>query len=231
MPLPKEAIKYLEKKKIKVKTRHELMWNGEHQVAFTVAEMLQAALLEDVKVSLEKALKSGQTFEAWQKSTVTKFVRDRHWVSARGSVPIKERMRVVYDTNLRTAYSHGSLERKQRNVDVLPYWQWVRGPSRVPRPEHQAYWSMVLPATDKFWQAYYPPCEYGCKCRVIPVTAARARAVGVSASPDITTTTWRSGKTTRRVPRGVHPSFAGGTERMTYALRKQAVRDRRAWAK
>jgi SPP1 gp7 family putative phage head morphogenesis protein len=37
------------------------------------------------------------------------------------------------------------------------------------RPEHQALNGITLPANDPFWDAYYPPNDWGCRCTAVEV--------------------------------------------------------------
>lgn len=231
MVLPKVALDYLASKGITVDKRHAAMWDGEHSVAFTVASVSRVDLLENIKASLERALKNGTTFEAWQKKTVDSFVADKTWPSARGDMSVKERMRVVYETNLRSAYAQGSIENKKRAIKVMPYWQYIASVSARQREEHRAYYGLVIAATDPWWTHYYPPSDYGCKCGVIALTAARARAIGISKAPTIKWEMWKSGGKKKRVPVGVGPSFAYDKINGGYAARQAAVRSKAKWAR
>lgn len=66
------------------------------------------------------------------------------------------RLRVIYDTNLRTTHSEGQWQHIQRNKDTFPYLKYDANNSEHPRLEHSAWDGLVLPVDDPFWQAHYP---------------------------------------------------------------------------
>jgi len=58
-----------------------------------------------------------------------------------------------------------------------PYWQYQSlGDGRV-RPSHAALDGIVLPAGSHFWESHFPPWEWGCRCQVLPLSAADVAAL------------------------------------------------------
>jgi len=54
----------------------------------------------------------------------------------------------------------------QAQKDILPLLKWnTVGDARV-RDEHKALEGIVKPVDDKFWDTYYPPIDWGCRCDV-----------------------------------------------------------------
>jgi len=96
------------------------------------------------------------------------------------------RTRVIYDTNLRTAYQAGRYQ-QMTDPDVLasrPYWQYCHGDSRHPRPEHLAWNGMALDADDPWWSTHYPPNGWGCKCKVVPLSRGDMNRAGKDEADD-----------------------------------------------
>jgi len=68
------------------------------------------------------------------------------------------------------AYAAAQHEVMVEQKAVLPYWKYLTvGDERV-REAHAALHGLILPADDPFWNDHFPPWDWGCRCRVIPVT-------------------------------------------------------------
>lgn len=183
------------------------LWQEEHGRAFTVAGAMVDDLLKDLQTALQAALDAGETeqdFAAFFRATAARF----GWEPRKG---VAWRARLVFRTNLSTAYSVGRYRqmREPSMLQVRPFWRYRHGGSRDPRPEHQGWDGLILPADDPWWQTHYPPNGWGCSCYVEPLTARQAEAAGgVSPSPSITWVERQAGGETVRVPEGIDPGWA-----------------------
>lgn len=148
-------------------------------------------MLEDFQNAIDDAIAKGEPYETFAKrfdQIVTK-----HGWSYNGSRGW--RSRVIYETNLKTAYAAGRF--KQMNEPAVkkafPFWQYVHGLERVPvtpREEHLAFDGKVLAADDLWWLTYYPPNGWKCGCGVRPVSNIRLKRLGKTGadpSPSIKT--------------------------------------------
>lgn len=121
------------------------------------------------------------------------------------------RLKVIYDTNLRTAHSEGQWQRIQRNKDDFPYLKYDANNSEHPRLEHSAWDGLVLPVDDPFWQAHYPVKAWGCKCGVVQLDEDTLDELGLKPAepPQEETYTYINKRTgeMQRIPKGVDPSF------------------------
>ncbi len=155
-----------------------------HDRAFVVAGAMKEALLEDIHQAMIEGLRGKLSFEAW----LERFddIVARHGWSYRGGR--EWRARVIYETNLRTARAAGRFK-QMRHPDTLaafPYWRYVHASTRVPsepREEHESWDGLILPATDPWWETYYPPNGWRCSCGVEAITAAEMRRT--KGQPDI----------------------------------------------
>jgi hypothetical protein len=69
------------------------------------------------------------------------------------------------------AYQAARYQLMQRNVDALPYWQYLTMEDENVRKEHWDLRRLILPANSPFWIDHYPPWDWGCRCQVVPVSA------------------------------------------------------------
>lgn len=179
--IPKEALAWLKSKKLTPGFDYRDIWREEHSLGFTVAKMTQLDLLQDVKTILEEALASGQTFTQFREILKPMLVKRGWWGVQMMDDPLTQesrsvqlgsdrRLRVIYDTNMRTARSAGQWERIERTKRAMPYLLYTLGPSREHRQEHLQWADLCLPVDDPFWQTHIGPNGWGCKCGVRQVS-------------------------------------------------------------
>lgn len=219
---PKEAVEYFRQKGFAIGFDHQDVWQAQHQCGFTVAKVMQMDILEDIRKAVDAALADGTTLEHFAK-TLTPTLEAKGWWGRKEMIdPVtgeaKEvqlgsprRLKVIYDTNLRTAHSEGQWQRIQDNKDTFPYLEYDGNNSESPRHEHSGWDKLVLPVGDPFWQAHFPVKEYGCKCRVIPRTLRQLERSGtpIGQTPEVPTRPFVNQRTgeLQQIPLGVNPSF------------------------
>ncbi|MGE4297536.1 MAG: DUF935 family protein [Desulfovibrionaceae bacterium] len=125
--------------------------------AFTVAGMARRDQVEAVQSSLTKALAGGRGFEGWRK--------DNAALLAETGLP-RWRLETIFRTNVQSAYMAGRYAQMQRVAKTRPYWRYVAVGDRRTRPEHLALHGLVYPADHSFWDSYYPPNGFRCRCTV-----------------------------------------------------------------
>lgn len=182
------------KRKLNLPTDSYLDLEGkEHDYAFVVAGANRNDILADFRAAVDKAIIDGTTLDEFRRDfddIVAKFGWDynggRRW-----------RSRIIYDTNLYSSYNAGRYEQQQSMKDYRPYLQYVhRDGQKHPRPLHQSWDDLVLPADDPFWQSHYPINAYGCHCSVIAHSERSLKREGLSVgtSPKINYVTKELGK-------------------------------------
>lgn len=220
---PTEAVDYLRQKGYRIGFDHRDVWQHEHQAAFTVAKAMQVDLLQDIREQVDQALELGTTFAEFKANLMPNLVRRGWWGKATMADPLtgeeKEvqlgsprRLKVIYDTNLRTAHAEGQWQRIQSAKAALPYLMYDHTPSAHERKQHAAWDGLVLPVDDPWWQAHYPVKAWGCKCRVIQLGPRQLERLGKSvgeapADEMVSYTNQRTGET-QAIPAGVDPAFA-----------------------
>ena len=146
-----------------------------HDRAFMVAGVMQADLLHDLRKAVDQAVQGGSIGEF--RKQFDSIVAKHGWTgwTGEGSAAGEAwRTRVIYQTNVATAYAAG---RRAQLLDPellarRPYWKYVHNDGVAhPRPHHKLWGDMglTLRHDDPFWNTHYPPNGWGCKCRVVAV--------------------------------------------------------------
>lgn len=176
-PPPRDALDWFRAKGLKPSFDWADVWREEHAVAFTVAKMLHLDLLADVRAEVDRALAEGLTFHDFQKRLAPVLQEKGWWGVKELTDPLTgetkqvqlgspRRLRVIYDTNLRTARAAGQWARIRRTQNSHPYLLYTVGPSREHRPEHLSWHGTLLPVDDPWWKTHFVPNGWGCKCRI-----------------------------------------------------------------
>lgn len=189
------------------------VYGQEHDWAFVVAGANRDEIVQDFREAVERAISDGRTLDQFRRdfdSVVARYGWDykggRNW-----------RSRVIYETNLRSSYGAGRFEQLQALKAVRPYWEYVHSDAvQHPRPLHEAWNGLVIPADDPFWVTHFPPNGWGCQCTVRALNdrdLARLGKKGPDQAPAIEYEVRTigqnsaSGPRTVRVPAGIDPSF------------------------
>lgn len=209
---PREAIAFLLQKGSVGTRRWDDVWKAGHTRAFMVAGVQAGDLLEGVRRAVQRGIAEGTTLAAFR-ADLQPLLERLGW-AARGEGYVGWRTRLVYETNLRSAYAAGDYEQRTEPevLEAFPYWRYRHSGARDPRPEHKAWDGLVLRADDPWWQTHHPPNGWGCGCWVEPLTAAelgRLGKPGPDSAPPIVTRVWtdRASGRTERVPVGIDPGW------------------------
>jgi SPP1 gp7 family putative phage head morphogenesis protein len=209
---PIEAITFL-RNKINVPTATWTdLWQEEHSVGFTVAGATQKALVSDFHDAVNKAVADGTTLEEFRKD-FDRIVAQYGWDYNGGR---DWRSRIIFDTNMSTAYAAGRWQQIQQVKQQRPYLRYVHLEGQAhPRPEHAAWHNTILPVDDPWWQTHYPPNGWNCHCTVESLNERDLARYGLSVSAQapqgrmvqhvIQTS---GGLRTVLAPEGIDPGFA-----------------------
>lgn len=187
---PKRAISYLKSKGYKITWDWEEMWQDAHARAFTVAKVTRLNILEDIRSALQKALDEGKT-DRWFRKELEPELQRKGWWGPRDTtdpvtgepVTIQQgspwRLDTIFRTNISVLYSAGRWAEQMENVDDRPYWMYTGINDSHTRKAHLLPHNLVLRYDDPFWQAFYPPNGWRCRCGVIALSTADVRARGL----------------------------------------------------
>ena len=143
------------------------------------------------------------------------------------------RLTLIYDTNVRQAGIAGQWERVQATKRMFPFLRYVTQADERVRSEHAAWHNLVLPVDDPWWDTHTPQNAYRCRCYVVSMSQ-RQYDRGTSPTgaplnkqaPSEELREWENPRTgvIIKVPKGVHPAFAGnpGKDRLAGLQRLEA---------
>jgi SPP1 gp7 family putative phage head morphogenesis protein len=184
VPRPVEAMEFLSRKaNIDTDRWNDLKW-GEHSHAFTVAHSVDANVCDKIHGLLNKAMADGEAFGTFKKGMLEMMANEGWYGGAGHSKDEKEyvnwRIRVIYDTNMKTAYAAGHYRQQTRHAEMRPIWEYVSklvGKNR--REDHLALHGKAFRFDDPIWNEIYPPNGWGCECSVITLSESGAEREGV----------------------------------------------------
>lgn len=224
---PSEAAAYLERRGQLTKTfAWQDLWQDEHAQQFTVSRLARLDLLQDIRelitgsvggeLSRRDFMRDAQALLAkagwWGQKTVIDEVTKMEVTTTFDPA----RLKLIYDTNTRMAYSAGLWERMARNRKTHPYVRYITQRDDRVRPAHRAWDGVTLPQDDPFWRTHYPPNGWRCRCRAVAVSQReydRGQTPGGGAmkktAPPVEMRDWIDRRTgeIKRVPVGIDPGF------------------------
>lgn len=173
---PAKAIEYFKAKGYAITWSWLDLWQEAQAKAFTVAGVTKLEILQDVRDALGSALNEGKTLADFTKE-LTPLLQKKGWwginaqadkqtgeMTGKGLTP--RRLKTIYQTNMQTAYMAGRYKSQIDNAADRPFWQYVAVMDRRTRPSHSALNGRVFRCDDPFWQSFYPPNGFNCRCRV-----------------------------------------------------------------
>lgn len=206
----REAIQFFLEKTNLPTTRWQDNYGRSNARAFSVAGAMCDDLIADFREEVTKALTDGTTLEEFR--TAFDDIVTRHGWEHVGEPGW--RARVIYETNLSTAYSAGRYVQmtEPETLAAFPFWEYVHSGARDPRPDHLAWDGLCLAADDPWWDTHYPPNGWGCGCRVRVLSRrglARRGRTGPDQAPPIVRVPYLDPATGERrmVPAGIDPGF------------------------
>jgi SPP1 gp7 family putative phage head morphogenesis protein len=176
----REAIDFFARKRNLPSARFDEVRSGLHAEAFTAAGATSEALLADLRAAVDRVIQGGVTLADFRRD-FDEIVARTGW---KHTGTAAWRARVIYETNMRTAFMAGRWAQIQRAKTILPYLRYVtRDDDRV-RFEHAQWHNIVLPADHPFWKTHYPPNGWGCRCDVEPINARGLRRLGLKVTAE-----------------------------------------------
>ncbi len=207
-----EAVDYFRQKTNMPSAHWTAVMDEAHARAFAVAGATKKALIEDFRQAVDKAISQGTGFGEFKRD-FDDIVKRHGWVHHGHP---QWRARVIYESNMSTAYAAGRYAQMTRpeTLEAFPYWQFVHTPVAHPRIMHLAWNGLTLKADDPWWDTHYPPKGWGCRCIASVVSEGGLRRMGKTKPDTAPETKWTTyvNKTTgvvTRVPEGVDPGWVG----------------------
>ncbi|MBQ4814587.1 minor capsid protein, partial [Pseudoalteromonas luteoviolacea] len=175
-----EAISNLKSKvQIPTETYKDLLGHI-HARAFTVAGATKTELLNDLYKAVLAANENGETITDFR-ARFDKAVAKHGWSynGKRGW-----RTQVIYQNNKNTARAAGRWQQQERVKHRRPYLLYLTaGDSRV-RPQHNAWNYILLSIEHNFWHTHYPPNGWNCRCKIVSLSDADIKRMGLTVTSD-----------------------------------------------
>jgi len=163
--------------------------DGYGKISATVAESSRRKLGEKL---IKNAYKfSAAKTEAMQRDMSAMMVgSDGNPLSFANYRKMADSLNIQYNKNWmqtewNTATSSGMMADKWQgyvdDADVTPYLEYITAKDERVRAEHAELDGVIRPVDDDFWNTYYPPLEWNCRCDVVQVTNPDAKPTDISA--------------------------------------------------
>lgn len=187
---PADAVRFFAAKGEALSWDYTDTWRGANARAFTVAKATSLDVLRTIRSEVARAVGTGQTFDAFKRALRPR-LQDLGWWGRQevldadtGELSTVQlgsdrRLRTIYQTNVQTANMAGLYKRLSANAADRPYWRYTAVMDGRTRPAHAALHGRVWRWDDPVWEVIFPPCGWGCRCRVVAMTESEFGALGV----------------------------------------------------
>ncbi len=142
--------------------------------AFTVSRLARADMVGEIFESIEKALAEGVSFGAWRKPLASVW-EENGWTGIRAW-----RVDNIFRTNIQTAYNVGRYKQMQAVAKARPFWQYSAVNDSRTRPTHRALHGRVYRHDSPFWDTFYPPNGFRCRCKVKTLSERQVKERGLT---------------------------------------------------
>lgn len=186
---PKKAVEYFESKGYAVSWDWWDTWQEAHARAFTVAKVTKMEILQDIRASVDSAIREGKTLATFRKELEPKLKAHGWWglqkvVGPDGTerevmLGSPWRLRTIYRTNTQTALNVGRWREFAENAGDRPYLQFVAVLDSKTRNTHRALHGKVFHIDDPIWDTHAPPLDWGCRCRLRALSKEDVEAKGL----------------------------------------------------
>lgn len=216
---PEQAIAFFRSKGYLETYSWEDAWQEDHARAFTVAKAMERDVLEAIRAAVDQAIADGTTLQQFRTELQPQLEAMGWWGKAEGfdgqqvQLGSPSRLRVIFDTNLRTSYAVGRWQRAVAGKDRRPFMRYVAVLDRRTRSQHRAWHGTILPIDHPWWGTHFPPCGWGCRCTntTLDQRTIDARGWKVTEEPIVfPARTYRNKRTgvVSEVPGGIDPGWA-----------------------
>lgn len=224
---PQEAVDYLQGRGQLAQTFNwQDVWQEEHAHQFTVSRLANLDILEAMRDGILSSVKGDSSRQDWTKNAKELLIQAGWWGKKSLSDPATgeivtttfdpARLKLIFDTNTRMAYSAGLWQRIDRNKQTHPYIRYITRRDERVREQHRSWDNLTLPVDHPFWKTHFPPNGWRCRCRAMSISQAEYDK-GLSplgealnkAAPKIEYRDWVNKRTgvVERVPMGIDPGF------------------------
>lgn len=238
---PETALAFFKAKGLQPTFSYADMVREEHDLAFTVAKMMDLDLLKTVQDQVTRAVTEGKSIGAFRRELGPVLKAAGWWGTDVLQDPLTgelveaqlgsaHRLNTIFRSNLQSAYSVGRWERIVENAEDAPWLMYDAVDDFRTRPEHAKLDSIILPVSDPFWRAFMPPNGYNCRCGVIQLSDRDLARMGLvpSKRPRVKMVDWTNPRTGRveRIPAAIDPGWNHNPGMERFGSIKAVARDK-----
>jgi len=133
---------------------------------FIVAHIQSQDSLKMLKEEASEAIRQGLTFNDFQKNIKLEgFMPDNPYY-----------LRTNFNTAINNSHLAGQWAEFQKDKDIFPYLRYLAVIDGRTRDEHIELHGIVRELNDPFWDTYYPPNGWNCRCSVEQLTKDEAES-------------------------------------------------------
>lgn len=176
---PAEAIRFLQDKVAVTREEFDRLSDAAKARAFTVSGLARVDMVEAVRRSMLDAMEQGIPLKEW-KASVGQALEAAGYTGDRAL-----RLETIFRTNVQSAYMAGRYAEMMAMADTFPYWQYSAVNDGRTRPAHRALSGKVYPAGHPFWDTWFPPNGFNCRCSVRALTRSQVEDRGLAVESEL----------------------------------------------
>ena len=180
---PPEAVDYFEQKGVTVADDWRRMSEEARENAFTVSGVAKLEVLQTIRDEMLESIAGNVPLPEFSKKIIPILQQNGWWgdtvdeetgeITRHGN-PF--RLRLIYQQNLQSSFMAGRRARQRESAGEYPYWIYVSVADSRTRPHHLTLHGRVFRHDDPFYQYFYPPNGFLCRCRVRAMPESRVGA-------------------------------------------------------
>lgn len=176
---PKAALNYWSSKVPVTKKDFDKLSDEAKRRAFTVSGLSRLDQVTAVQTAITKCLDDGGTLADFKKQ-IPDIIKAQGWTGKSA-----HRIDNIFRTNLQSAYMAGRYEQMSKTTKLRPYWMLVAVHDKRTRTTHIAVDGLIFPHDHPFWNTWFPPNGFACRCTVITLSERQVKARGLKVETDM----------------------------------------------
>lgn len=170
-----EAVAYFKDKVPMTAKEYAALIEEARAKAFTVSNVATLDIVQDIYEELLRAIDEGLTVAEFG-ARINAYIEDKGYL---GLTPY--RVDNIFRTNIQTAYNAGRYRQQTRPAvaKARPIWIYSAVNDSRTRPSHRAMHGVARRCDDPFWDTWYPPNGYRCRCSVRSASLREVRRRGI----------------------------------------------------
>lgn len=174
-PLPMEEAQQFWRDKISLSPGQFQRLSDEAKTrAFAVSGIAKGGELSTVFQALQRGIDEGTSFSDFKRDCAGIFEK-RGWTGMRAW-----RVDNIFRTNIQMAYNVGRYRQMMDVRESRPFWRYSAVNDSRTRPTHAALNGKVFPADSPFWDTWYPPNGFRCRCGVVTLSRPEVERDGLT---------------------------------------------------